>query len=170
MADPLVIIDEIDKVGRSRNLQYDPLGALYSLLEVETARSFQDLSLPDILIDASRIRIIATANDIDEIPQPILSRMLVVQLNLPSQDELRKIVSVMYHGLVQKLGCQTMGEMPPEVVDAALMMSPREAKVRLECAIASAVIEGRGRIQMSDWPVFEPVAQASTNRQIGFMR
>lgn len=119
-----MVIDEIDKVGKFRNFQFDPLGALYSLLEVETARSFQDLSLPDIFIDASRVRILATANDIAEIPEPILSRMLVVQVGQPSSAQLRKIILGIYQGLVKKLGCEFMREMPADVVDAALHLSP----------------------------------------------
>ena len=168
-ANGLMVIDEIDKVGKFRNFQFDPLGALYSLLEVETARSFQDLSLPDIFIDASRVRILATANDIAEIPEPILSRMLVVQVGQPSSAQLRKIILGIYQGLVKKLGCEFMREMPADVVDAALHLSPREAKVRLECAIASAVVDGRESIQESDWPIFASAAEQGIRRKIGFM-
>jgi len=169
VANPLLIVDEIDKVGRSRNLQFDPLGALYSLLEVETARSFQDLSLPDVFIDASHVRILATANDLAEIPEPILSRMLVVQVGQPSRVQLKKIVARIYRGLAEKLAFESMREMPADVLDAALLLSPRESKVRLECAIASAVVEGRTAIQMSDWPGFASGAQHATRRQIGFV-
>ena len=82
----------------------------------------------------------ATANDIEVIPEPILSRMHVVQVGHLSRAQLLKIVDGIYRGLVQKLGCNTMGEMPLDMVGAALMRSLREAKVRLECANASAVI------------------------------
>ena len=138
-------------------------------LEVETARSFQDLSLPDIFIDASRLRILATANDIAEIPEPILSRMLVVKVEQPSRSQLRKIIVGVYHGLVNKLGCEAMREMPADVVDAALLLSPREVKVRLECAIASAALDGRDSIQESDWPIFASAAEQGMRRQIGFI-
>ena len=41
IANPLVVLDEVDKV-QSKNMHYDPLGALYTLLKVETARHFVD--------------------------------------------------------------------------------------------------------------------------------
>lgn len=62
-----------------------------------------------------------------------------------------------------------MCEMPADVVDAALLMSPREIKTRLECAIASAVVHGRSVVQMSDWPNFASAMEHSTRRKIGFV-
>ena len=62
-----------------------------------------------------------------------------------------------------------MHEMPADVVDTALLLSPREVKARLECAIASVVVEGRRVVQMSDWPIFASAVEHATRRQIGFM-
>ena len=93
--------------------------------------------------------------------------MHVVQVGHLSRAQLLKIVDGIYRGLVQKLGCNTMGEMPLDMVGAALMRRLREAKVRLECAIASAVVDGRKAIQMSDWPAFSSAAQHVSSRQIG---
>ena len=59
------------------------------------------------------------------------------------------MVDGIYRRFRQKLGFDTMREIPPDVLDAALSMSLREAKVRLECAIASAVAQGRSK-KMSD--------------------
>lgn len=59
------------------------------------------------------------------------------------------MVDGIYRRFRQKLGCDTMREIPPDVLDAASLMSLREAKVRLECAIASAVAQGRSK-KMSD--------------------
>ena len=49
-------------------------------------------------------------------------------------------VDGIYHGLVQKLGYGMTCDMPVDVVDAVLAMTPRKAKVGMECANASAVI------------------------------
>lgn len=141
---------------------------MYSLLEVETARGFQDASLPDILLDTAYIRILASANDATELPEAILSRMLVVNVGQPSRAQLKKIVVCIYSGLAKKLGFDSVFEIPADVLDAALLLSPREAKVRLECAIASAVVDGRSTIRMSDWPSFAGAAQHNFRRQIGF--
>ena len=53
MANPLVIIDEVDKV---KTHSYDPLAALYSLLKVQTAARFQDQSLQGVFLDLTNVR------------------------------------------------------------------------------------------------------------------
>jgi ATP-dependent Lon protease len=57
--------------------QYDPLGALYSLLEHDTAGRASPMSLPTCRCDASQVIWITTANDESAIPEPILNRMNV---------------------------------------------------------------------------------------------
>jgi hypothetical protein len=58
-------------------------------------------------------------------------------------------------------------ELPDEIVEAALHMNPREAKIRLECALASAVMADRKHLTMADWPESKTVAQQ--RNRIGFM-
>ena len=59
-ANPVIVVDEIDKA--SADGQYDPLGALYELLEIETATRFVD-EFVELPIDASGAVWLATAND-----------------------------------------------------------------------------------------------------------
>lgn len=73
-ANPLVVLDEVDKAGG--DARYDPMGALYGLLEQDTARQFKD-EFVEVDIDASHIMWVSTANDERSIPEPILSRMNV---------------------------------------------------------------------------------------------
>jgi ATP-dependent Lon protease len=89
----LIILDEIDKCSADR---YDPLAALYSLLETETAARFQDQSLPEILMDLSRVRFFCTANRIDRIPEPLLTRLTVFEIDRPSADQLRGVLRSMF--------------------------------------------------------------------------
>ena len=65
-ANPVVVLDEIDKSGGDH--RYDPMGALYTLLERDTAASFKDEFI-DVDMDASHILWIATANDDSAIPE-----------------------------------------------------------------------------------------------------
>src|SRR3989338_3997976 len=58
-ANPVMVIDEVDKAGGDS--QYDPLGALYSLFEHDTASQFID-EFVEIPVDASSVVWIATAN------------------------------------------------------------------------------------------------------------
>jgi hypothetical protein len=167
VANPLLILDEVDKV-QARNMQFDPLGVLYTLLESETARRFTDQSLPDLRINASFCRILCTANDVSELPEPLLSRMLVFQVRSPSRTEQTEMVRGMYLSLVQKLDLGVMADLPCDVINSALLMSPRSAKMRLECALASAVVDGRKSVRLSDWPDISPGRECTQRRPIGF--
>ena len=166
-ANPVVILDEIDKVVSGQ--RYDPLSSLYSLLEVESAKNFCDQSLPDIGIDASRVRFVATANDAASIPDPLLSRMLVFNIQVPGRHELQKIILGIYRALVNRLGVSLSAELPPAVVEAALLLSPREAKIRMECAIASAISQDRNSLDETDWPALPTAAQGRPRQRIGFV-
>src|SRR6218665_787961 len=65
-----MVVDQIDKA--TPEAQYDPLGALYGLLEYDTAHSFTD-EFAEVAIDASQVIWITTANDSRSIPHPILN-------------------------------------------------------------------------------------------------
>jgi hypothetical protein len=76
-ANPVMVVDEIDKARGEH--AYDPLGALYSLLEHDTAAAFTD-EFAEVAIDASQVIWVATANDERAIPEPILNRMNVFEV------------------------------------------------------------------------------------------
>src|SRR3954465_4329440 len=92
-ANPVLVVDEIDKANA--DAQYDPLGSLYSLLEHDTAESFMD-EYAEIAIDASQVIWIMTANDERCIPEPILNRMNVFQIEAPSHEQARAIARNLY--------------------------------------------------------------------------
>jgi len=79
-ANPVVVLDEVDKAGG--DARYDPMCALYSLLERDTALHFKDEFI-DVDMDASHILWVATANDESSIPEPILNRMSVYEIERP---------------------------------------------------------------------------------------
>ena len=164
-ANPVVILDEIDKISVDH---HNPLGALYSLLEEDTAQFFKDQSLPDITIDARYVRFICTANDVTLVPEPLLSRMIVFNIDPPSTKQLRGVIQNIYQGLISRLQTPMRHALPDEVVQAALILNPRESKIRLECAIASAISQGRYCVQLSDWPDVPSASQQAKRRAIGF--
>ena len=75
---PLVLIDEIDKLGRGH--QGDPASALLELLDPSQNTTFTDHYL-DIPIDMSKALFMCTANDASTIPGPLIDRMEVVRLS-----------------------------------------------------------------------------------------
>lgn len=88
-ANPIGVLDELDKVAVGQ--RYDPLAPLHTLLEVESAKHFEDQSLPGISVDASHIRWVCCANDLASIPKQLLSRLHVVQVEPPTAAEIYKL-------------------------------------------------------------------------------
>ncbi|XP_034122722.1 lon protease homolog, mitochondrial isoform X3 [Drosophila guanche] len=75
---PLVLIDEVDKIGKG--YQGDPSSALLELLDPEQNANFLDHYL-DVPIDLSRVLFICTANVIDTIPEPLRDRMEMIEMS-----------------------------------------------------------------------------------------
>ncbi|KAI7136637.1 lon protease-like protein, partial [Hortaea werneckii] len=81
---PLVLIDEVDKIGRG--VQGDPSSALLELLDPEQNSSFLDHYM-DVPVDLSKVLFVCTANMTDTIPRPLLDRMEMIELSGYVSDE-----------------------------------------------------------------------------------
>ncbi|CAI4210548.1 unnamed protein product [Parascedosporium putredinis] len=82
--EPLILIDEIDKIGRG--YQGDPSSALLELLDPEQNGSFLDHYM-DVPVDLSKVLFVCTANMTDTIPRPLLDRMELITLSGYVADE-----------------------------------------------------------------------------------
>ena len=81
---PLILIDEVDKIGRGH--QGDPASALLELLDPEQNNSFLDHYM-DVPVDLSKVLFVCTANMTDTIPRPLLDRMELIELSGYVADE-----------------------------------------------------------------------------------
>ena len=162
-ANPVMVVDEIDKARAEH--AYDPLGALYSLLEHDTAGAFTD-EFAEVAIDASQVIWVATANDERGIPEPILNRMSVFEVHAPDAAAARTIALRLYRQL--RAGHdwgQRFDESPSEtVLERLSIMAPREMRRAWMTAFGNARLAGRACVELADLP------GANGKRQpIGFM-
>jgi ATP-dependent Lon protease len=163
-ANPVIVVDEIDKAAA--DAQYDPLGALYSLLEHDTAQSFTD-EFAEVPIDASQMIWITTANDERAIPEPILNRMNVFQVEAPDEEAARQIARNLYRGICAEHGWgqRFAPEPASDLLDRLADLAPRDMRRALMTGFGNARLENRDVVQVADLP--RPGARKAS---IGFMQ
>lgn len=166
VANPLVLLDEIDKVG---TLTYAPQGALYALLEGQTAKHFKDQALPDLDIDAGLVSFVATANDLDAVSQVLRSRMWVYSIHPPGPEQHKQVVRSIFRDLIKNLGIAFHEDLPDEVLTQSSGLSPRELRLRLDAALAHAVATGAPRLSMLHWKKSPTLHATGGTRRIGFV-
>lgn len=150
-ANPVMVVDEIDKAGGEST--YDPLGSLYSLLEHDTAGCFVD-EFAEVSVDASQVIWVATANDPSRIPEPILNRVNVYEVQAPDFEAARHIATRLYQGLrAQHDWGRNFDELPSDaVLDRLAELAPRDMRRAWMCALGNAKLAGRSTVLLEDLP------------------
>lgn len=150
-ANPVIVVDEIDKANA--DAQYDPLGALYSLLEHDTAQCFTD-EFAEVAIDASQVIWVTTANDERGIPAPILNRMNVFYVEPPTPEAARQIAQALYQDIRNShdWGLRFSPEPQDDLLDQLSGMAPRDMRRALMTGFGNARLDARCDITVADLP------------------
>lgn len=126
---PLVLIDEVDKIGRGHN--GDPSSALLEMLDPEQNGSFLDHYM-DVPVDLSRVLFVCTANTLDTIPQPLLDRMEVIEVSSYTAEEKKHIA----RGYLAPQAKESSGlkeanvSLPDDTIEFLIRHHARESGVR----------------------------------------
>ena len=163
IGNPIFLIDEIDKA--MSYAQYSPLNSFYSLLEPHSAKRFRDEAL-EIEIDASLVIWIATANYLDHVPEPIISRMRVFDITRPTENQMVDVVQSIYQGYRSS---KSYGQLLSIVIDdhtmkALVTKSPREVRLAIDEGCLKAIRENRGVLLPKDLP-----ATRKEQHRVGFI-
>ncbi len=161
-ANPVIVVDEIDKASAEGH--YDPLGALYELLEIETATRFVD-EFVELPIDASGAVWLATANEVGRIPEPLLSRLAVYEIEPPDAEGAARIARTIYGEIrgAHDWGRQFPEALSPSALEKLAALPPREMRRAIHSAFGNAKVAGRSEVGPDD--IQDPRAR---RQRIGF--
>lgn len=162
VANPLFLLDELDKVGASS--QAAPDSALHDLLEPETSDAFRDEFL-DIEIDTSAFSWIATANYPERIEEPIRKRMNIYEIKPITREQGRTIGRSIYAHLLATNNWAFTEALSDDALDVLEGIEPREMNQRFLDALGSARVARRDYLRPED---FKTTGAKEEKRAIGF--
>lgn len=119
---PVILLDEMDKISIGRD--HSPFSTFHQMFEKENAKTFYD-EFVDLEFNASQIVYILTANEGDNIPDSLLSRMNVFHIENPDEKSMTNIVQDIYKTI---LGGSTLfdARLAKKEVDKLLKFTPRQ--------------------------------------------
>lgn len=117
IANPLILVDELDKAATSRH-NGRLVDTLLGMLERETAVRFNDECL-GAACDISWVSWILTANQLETVPAPLLDRLSVVEVGQPAADHFSSILDGTLADLAKEWRTErwTLPELAPETVE-----------------------------------------------------
>lgn len=156
---PVFMLDEVDKIGN--DWRGDPASALLEVLDPQQNSAFRDHYL-DVDFDLSEIIFIATANQLDTIPRPLLDRMEIIQLD--GYTEYEKIRIAQEHLIERQLQVNSLKTeeitLTEDALRAIIRDYTREAGVRnLEREIGAVMRKVAIQIAAGDTQHVEVTAQ-----------
>lgn len=172
---PIILLDEIEKVADSDQRFGSIEDALYGLLEKNNAKHFRDEYI-GIKTNASMVNWFATANDASLLSPPILDRFDVVEVRTPTSSELMKMVPNLYKKTLVELNVQ--GHFDSKLDESVIKLlslnegaSIRRIKAAIEEGVAHAVDRYKTgeklSVKIEDVSGFN--LNGGSNRPVGFI-
>lgn len=128
-SNPVFVLDEIDKLGK--DVKGDPSSALLEVLDPEQNSTFHDNYI-NVDFDLSKVLFLATANDVGNIPQPLLDRMEMIDISGYIMEEKVEIAKqhlipnqIKNHGLKK-----SNVNLPKDTIEKIIQNYTRESGVR----------------------------------------
>jgi ATP-dependent Lon protease len=137
-ANGIIALEEIDKTGG--DARYSVENSLIQILEDNTARTFRDLSIPELQLNITSLNFIFTANKISTVSPPVLSRLQPVELPSLTREQAGRIAVNQFTKLIAELKLSEARLTLTEQSKCALSeISPRQQKAVLRSAIGTAI-------------------------------
>ena len=150
-ANPVIVLDEIDKCRGLHTNQQHPLSSLHGLLEPVTARQVTDISM-GLQFDASLVSWICTCNFTQWVPATLQSRMQVFNIYPPMDAALAlSMATVMLDSTHAQMQLEGFDAPDPKLATLIAHLSPREQRQVLEYAYADAVAGERTALRAQDF-------------------
>lgn len=147
-ANPVMLLDEIDKAAKGR-YGADPLASLHSLLEPVSASHVVDISL-DFEMDASAVIWICTANDPRRVAPTLRSRMQEFMIEMPDAEQCLQIAESVGRSVWASMAVEGLEPPSGRIRVQLAHLTPREQYQALKAAYAKAITSGRLRLVPSD--------------------
>ncbi len=179
---PVFLLDEVDKLAR--DFHGDPGAALLEVLDPEQNRTFTDHYL-ELEFDLSDVLFVATANTLQEVPEPLRDRMEVIRLPGYLDTEKREIAArFLWPRQAERHGLEARPDLAPQAIHDIIARYTREAGVRelerrlsrIARKLARSVADGRaiaGAIGAEDLkellgpPPYQPPDRDEEGERIG---
>jgi len=152
-ANGILVMEELDKC--STDSRFSVINVLIQLLERTTANSVADRCHSQLPLDLSHISYLFTANSLDGISAPVLSRLLVVNIPELTPAEAKRVAINQYKSLIESLNLPIAA---PRLTDHGLEIlsaeSPRRQRLLIHIALGRAIAEKSNELNIT--PTCQP--------------
>jgi ATP-dependent Lon protease len=166
-ANPIILLDEIDKL--SGDSRFSGFGPLYQLLDRESSCNFRDEAV-DLAMDCSYVSWVATANHVSSIPEAIISRFTIIEVEAPSSGQMVNVIKSIYadilHDNRDSWGSHFAPEVSESMIEALDHQGPREIVKMILSAMGRAAKNRKEAVYVLEGSDFRDFKKPV--RRIGF--